>query len=109
MAIRFPVRSGYAVLAAAELAAAEGAAVKAGHIAVVHGISRRFLLNVLLELKRAGIVQSRRGAGGGYRLAPPPRQVTRAEVPAAVERPGGGATPETGAGGEEQLPRVLEQ
>jgi predicted transcriptional regulator len=109
MAIRFPVRSGYAVLAAAELAAAGGAAVKAGHIALAHGISRRFLCNVLLELKRAGIVQSRRGASGGYRLARPPGEVTVAEVLAAVDRPAAGSALVPVAAVEARLMVALEE
>jgi DNA-binding IscR family transcriptional regulator len=109
MPIRFPVRTGYAVLAAAELAAAGGAAVKAGHIALAHGISRRFLLNVLLELKRAGIVQSRRGASGGYRLARPPGEVTVAEILAAVDRPVPGSALEPVAAVEARLMGALEE
>src|ERR1041385_3207189 len=43
-------------------------------------IPKRFLEQILNELKSAKIVQSKRGVAGGYRLARPPEQVTLAAV-----------------------------
>ena len=78
----------YAVRATAELASAAGAKpVKAEQIARVQGIPVKFLLNILTELRHAGIVRSHRGAGGGYTLARRPQEVTLAEVIRAVEGP----------------------
>src|SRR3954453_8847760 len=48
-------------------------------------IPLRFLLAILNDLRRAGIVESRRGHGGGYRLARPVDEITLAEVIEAVD------------------------
>ena len=40
-------------------------------------IPKRFLEQILNDLKSAGFVQSRRGVGGGYRLARPPGEPAR--------------------------------
>jgi Rrf2 family protein len=80
-------RGDYAVRAAVELAAAEGETRKVADIASAQNIPPRFLENILLALRRAGLVQSRRGADGGFRLARPAEQVTLADVLRAVEGP----------------------
>ena len=43
-------------------------------------IPKRFLEQILNDLKSAGIVQSRRGVAGGYRLAKKPEEITLAAV-----------------------------
>src|SRR5450432_2439212 len=43
-------------------------------------IPKRFLEQILNDLKSAGIVQSRRGVAGGYRLAKRPEQISLAAV-----------------------------
>jgi Rrf2 family protein len=48
-------------------------------------IPKRFLEQILNDLKSAGIVQSRRGVAGGYRLAKPPEEVTVAAVVRHIE------------------------
>ena len=48
-------------------------------------IPYRFLLRVLGKLKKAGIIQSRQGVDGGYRLAKPAANVTLLDVVTAVE------------------------
>lgn len=80
-------RGDYAVRAAVELAAAGGETRKVSDIAAAQDIPARFLENILLALRRAGLVQSRRGAGGGFRLALPPESITLANVLRAVEGP----------------------
>ena len=47
----------------------------------------KFLENILAELKRSGIVASRRGAEGGYWLARPADEITVADIIRAVEGP----------------------
>ena len=54
--------------------------VRIREIAGRHGIPSRFLVQILLQLKAAGLVQSIRGAGGGYRLAREPREITLLDV-----------------------------
>ncbi len=48
-------------------------------------IPKRFLEQILNDLKSAGIVQSKRGAAGGYRLAKAPSQITLAVVVRHIE------------------------
>ena len=48
-------------------------------------IPKRFLEQILNDLKSAGFVQSRRGVAGGYRLAKRPEGITLAEVVRHVE------------------------
>jgi Rrf2 family protein len=86
--VRTTAKADYAVRAAVELAALSGKGpVKADQIAEAQSIPLNFLENILAELRRAGIVDSRRGAAGGYLLAKPPEDVTLADVIRAVEGP----------------------
>ena len=85
--MRTTAKADYAVRAAVELAAAGDGPVKAEQIAEAQGIPLNFLENILAELRRAGIVQSRRGAAGGYALARPPEDVSLADIIRAVEGP----------------------
>jgi Rrf2 family protein len=50
-------------------------------------IPKRFLEQILTDLKTLGVVESRRGASGGYRLARPPEFVTLAAVIRHIEGP----------------------
>jgi Rrf2 family protein len=87
--VRTTAKADYAVRAAVELAAAGGSGepVKADDIAAAQSIPLNFLENILAELRRAGIVESRRGAAGGYLLARPPEEISVADVIRAVEGP----------------------
>lgn len=85
--MRVTARSDYAVRAAVELAAADGAARKVSELAAAQDIPPRFLENILLTLRRAGLVVSRRGADGGFRLSRPPEEITVANILRAVEGP----------------------
>jgi Rrf2 family cysteine metabolism transcriptional repressor len=62
-------------------------------IAARQGIPQRYLEQVLLQLKRAGLLESRRGSAGGYRLSRPRDQVTVGAVLRAVEGPVVGTEP----------------
>jgi Rrf2 family protein len=62
-----------------------GEPVRIRGIAQRHGIPQRFLVQILLQLKRAGLVTSTRGSQGGYRLVRPPRDISLAEVFDAVD------------------------
>jgi len=85
--VRVTAKVDYAVRAAVELAAAGEGPVKGERIAEAQGIPLKFLENILLELKHAGLVQSQRGAEGGYWLARAPAEIALAEVIRAVEGP----------------------
>jgi len=54
-------------------------------ISTQQNIPKRFLEQILHDLKSAGIVQSKRGVTGGYRLARPPDQISLASVVRHIE------------------------
>ena len=56
-------------------------------IAQREDISRKFLEIILLELKNAGILQSRKGKGGGYSLVRHPRQISLGHVIRVLDGP----------------------
>ena len=97
--MRVSAKTDYALRAAVELAAApEGTPVKGEKLATTQSIPLRFLENILLQLRHAGIVESRRGADGGYKLARPPEEITLADVIRAIDGPLAGVSgqrPET--------------
>src|SRR5438552_629185 len=55
--------------------------------AAAQGIPPRFLENILSGLRNAGLLQTRRGAEGGYALTRAPSEISVAEVLRAVEGP----------------------
>ena len=76
----------YACIAILELASdVSKSPVRIKFIAEKHGIPSRFLVQILLQLKNAGIVDSTRGAAGGYRLIADPTELTIANIIEAVE------------------------
>src|SRR5881394_1230516 len=85
--MRVSAKVDYAVRDAVELAVAGDGPVKGERIADAQKIPLKFLENILLELKHAGLVQSQRGAEGGYWLARPAGEIALAEVIRAVEGP----------------------
>jgi Rrf2 family protein len=97
--VRVSAKTDYALRAALELAAAaDEKPVKGERIATAQAIPLRFLENILMQLRHAGLVESRRGADGGYRLARPAADVTLADVIRAIDGPlagVSGARPET--------------
>ena len=85
--VRVSAKADYAVRAAVELAAAGDGPLKGDRIAEAQGIPSNFLENILVDLRNAGLVASRRGADGGYWLARPADEVTLADVIRAVDGP----------------------
>ena len=77
--MRVTARLSYGLGALVDLAAAERP-VKGAVLAGRHGVSKGFLENILAELRRAGIVASKRGGHGGYWLARPAGDITVADV-----------------------------
>ena len=51
------------------------------------GLPQPYLEQILLALKGAGLVRSKRGVGGGYVLARDPKEITLAQVVSAVDGP----------------------
>lgn len=87
--VRISAKTDYAIRAVVEMAAvgADGQLVKAEAVADAQHIPLRFLLSILNELRHAGIVDSRRGAEGGYRLAKPAYAIAIADVIRAIDGP----------------------
>ena len=86
--MRISAKADYAVRAAIELAAVEADAVVKGElVAEAQDIPLHFLENILGDLRQAGIVTTRRGPEGGYRLARSPAEISVADVIRAVDGP----------------------
>ena len=85
--MRITAKADYAVRAAIELARKEDGPTKGTAIAQAQNIPLKFLENILIDLRHAGVVRSQRGAEGGYWLARPAREVSVADVIRAVEGP----------------------
>ncbi|MEV5410066.1 Rrf2 family transcriptional regulator [Thermopolyspora sp. NPDC052614] len=77
--MRISARTQYALRAMVALAAGDGL-IHAEKIAADQDIPRRFCDNILLHLRRSGLLQSQRGPEGGYRLARPAHEITLADV-----------------------------
>ncbi len=76
----------YAVRAVAILGArTRERSIQAHEMAQIGDIPQKFLEQILLVLKKAGIASSKRGVGGGYRISRDPRLITVAEVIACVD------------------------
>jgi Rrf2 family protein len=84
--VRVSAKGEYAIKALLDLALRDKEGLQPiQEIAARQGIPQRYLEQVLLQLKRAGLLESRRGSAGGYRLGRPSDQVTVGAVLRAVE------------------------
>ncbi len=88
--MKLTVRTYYAVLALASLSddpLVEDRWRRIEEIAKARGISESFLLQVFQDLKKSGLVHSKRGANGGYALSRSPESIDLAEIIEGVEGP----------------------
>jgi len=87
--VRVSTRGDYACRALLSLAlhADEDGPTSVRDIAERTGLPQPYLEQILLALKGAGLVRSKRGVGGGYVLARPAEEITLADIVAAVEGP----------------------
>jgi Rrf2 family protein len=85
--VNISAKTEYACLAVLELASSYGTdePVRIRKIADTHGIPSRFLVQILLQLKGAGLVDSTRGAAGGYQLIKDPSEITLLDVMSVIE------------------------
>ncbi len=67
--------------------AGESALFPIGVIAERENIPERFLEQILLALKNAGLLQSKKGAAGGYSLARPAEKITLGEIERVLDGP----------------------
>lgn len=101
--MRISAKTEYACIAVLELAERyhSDEPVRVRSIATEHDIPSRFLVQILLQLKGAGLVTSTRGASGGYQLAKPPDAISLGEVMSVIE---GAEEPITSSAGPDSLP-----
>ena len=86
MPLRLSAKADYAIRALTEIAASGPQPITARRIARAQAIPHGFLLNILGELRRAGLVRSHRGSISGYELARPAARITLADVITVVQR-----------------------
>ena len=98
-----------AIQALLELALDPAAWRSVSELAEAQALPAPMLEQLLLKLRRAGLVEARRGRRGGYRLARPPRQVALAAVLAAVEALPAAALVEGGEPATRQVTELLER
>ena len=96
--MRLSTRSRYAVQALAEMAIRSpgGDLLTLNEIAAAGMLSVAYLEQLFGRLRRAGLVESARGPGGGYRLGPPAARITIAQIVEAVDEPIGPDAPGNG-------------
>src|SRR5947209_4513809 len=84
----FSGKAEYACIAMLELAVrrSDPNPVRLKAIADMHNIPKRFLVQILLQLKAAGLVASTRGASGGYHLGRQPEVITLGDIIAVIDR-----------------------
>jgi Rrf2 family cysteine metabolism transcriptional repressor len=87
--MKLSAKSEYACLAMIELAkrASGDAPARVHEIAEEHKIPERYLVQILLQLKGAGLVSSVRGSMGGYLLAKPAETIALADILTAIDGP----------------------
>jgi len=85
--MRISQRGLYALQALTVLAEHPTGVLKIKDIAAAEELPEKFLEAILLDLKRARIVDSIRGAHGGYQLRRPPKQITLGEVLRRIDGP----------------------
>ena len=88
--MRISAKADYAVRAVLVLAGRRvrgPGPVKIDDVARAGGVPPKFLESILVQLKRAGLVDSKRGADGGYWLARPAEEISVADVLRAIDGP----------------------
>src|SRR3970040_1638945 len=98
--MRISAKGEYAAKAVLYLSFKHPEVVTIQDIAQQHSIPVKYLEHILLTLKKAGLLQSRRGVKGGYQLAKPPDQIPGGQVLGTVDGKfsEGGFSEEVGAG-----------
>jgi len=102
--VRLSLQIHYAICGSFDLAYnGGGEPVAVGVISERQAIPARYLEQIFQRLRRAGLVRSKRGPGGGYSLARPPDEINLREIVEAVEGPIAEAMEMSPAAGEPAL------
>src|SRR3972149_3337940 len=85
--MKISAKTEYACIAMMELASqfGTGEPVRIRRIAERHDVPPRFLVQILLQLKGAGLVASIRGAAGGYQLVKSPEEVSLGQIMEVID------------------------
>lgn len=84
--MKLSTKGRYAMVAMADLALQpKGGLTSLGEISKRQNLSLPYLEQLFVKLRRAGLVESVRGPGGGYRLALPPSEIRVSDVLGAVD------------------------
>jgi len=112
--MKLSTKGRYAMIALADLAReGEGRLVSLSEISERQDISLAYLEQLFVKLRRAKIVESVRGPGGGYKLARPAERIRVSEILGAVDETmdalsrGAGASGATGGTSEQMLTEKL--
>lgn len=102
--MQLSTRGRYAVMAMADLATQQTIGCECGPVCLAEIAGRQqlslaYLEQLFAKLRRAGLVASARGPGGGYRLARPSNTISIADIVDAVQEPLHATRCETGSGG----------
>jgi Rrf2 family protein len=97
--MKISAKTEYACIAMLDLAAQSHLhePVRIRKIAERHGVPPRFLVQILLQLKEAGLVASVRGAAGGYHLLRRPEEISLGQIMDVVESDAAGSARKPGA------------
>ena len=86
--LRLSTKARYALRAMIELAMHEGEGlVQLREVADAQQLSVKYLEQLTISLRHAGLVRAERGPQGGYELSRPPEEITALQVVQAVEGP----------------------
>jgi Rrf2 family protein len=85
--VHITAKAEYAMRALLTLAAADGGPLTADKLAESQTLPVKFLENILVDLRRGGLVRSQRGPEGGYRLARDASEISAADVLRLVDGP----------------------
>jgi Rrf2 family protein len=108
--MRISAKTEYACIAMLELASqyTSGEPVRIRRIAERHNVPSRFLVQILLQLKGAGLVGSTRGAAGGYQLLNPPAEISLGQVMEVIDGAPDSAGQTTAASPDSSAVQVLQ-
>lgn len=109
--MKISAKTEYACVAMFELAShfGSGEPVRIRRIAERHNVPPRFLVQILLQLKGAGLVASVRGAAGGYQLVMPPDKISLGRVMEVIDGASKEENQTTSASPDSPAVRVLAQ
>src|SRR5574340_269894 len=86
--LRLSTKARYALRAMIELSAHQGQGlIQLREVAAAQNLSVKYLEQLTISLRHAGLVRAERGPQGGYQLAKPAEEITALEIVQAVEGP----------------------